>query len=374
MQAPTQPSSGQRTCGSTRVAAQEAQGSQRVAPSATTGALPHATGRRTKRLASVDALRGIASLAVCLYHFTNGNETFLPDGWLKRSGSFGWLGVEVFFVISGFIIPYSLFKGGYHVRRYIRFVVKRVVRLDPPYLATIGLAVLLGYIAETVPGFAGPRFHVTARQLLLHLAYLNVFFGQTWLNPVFWTLAIEFQYYLLIGLLFPLCAHKNPWLRNTLLAALIVSGAALPMHAFLFHWLSLFALGIVAFQYEAGLIARRTFALTLCCCALCCCYLLGPLMAAVGVAAALVIALLRLRSRLLSLLGTISYSLYLIHVPVGGKLVNLGARYATCMPAKLLVLGVALGCSLAAAAVLYWSVEKPAQKWSASVTYGRQPS
>lgn len=51
----------------------------------------------------VDALRAVAALWVCLYHFTGG----------VGIGAFGYLGVTVFFVISGFIVPYSMLQGGY---------------------------------------------------------------------------------------------------------------------------------------------------------------------------------------------------------------------------------------------------------------------
>jgi peptidoglycan/LPS O-acetylase OafA/YrhL len=162
-----------------------------------------------KRITTIDALRGIASFAVCFYHLSYCSNICLPQGALKSVGSFGWLGVEVFFVISGFIIPYALHRAGYQLKQYGTFVLKRVVRLDPPYLATIALIIPLGYFSAMAPGFQGPPFTVSTSQVLLHLAYLNVFFGGNWLNPVFWTLAIEFQYYLLVGLLYPFISHKR---------------------------------------------------------------------------------------------------------------------------------------------------------------------
>src|SRR5689334_14543570 len=89
------------------------------------------------RISTVDSLRGIASLAVCWFHLTNGNPSFLTGGPLKSSGTYGWLGVEMFFVISGFVIPYSLHKAGYDLKSFGTFVAKRIIRLDPPYLVSI---------------------------------------------------------------------------------------------------------------------------------------------------------------------------------------------------------------------------------------------
>lgn len=106
-----------------------------------------------QRHSALDILRGVAALSVSWYHFTNGNSAFLPDGTLKTSGEYGWLGVEVFFVISGFIIPFTLARSGYRLADYGTFLVKRVVRLDPPYLVAIALIIALGYLSWPRPAF-----------------------------------------------------------------------------------------------------------------------------------------------------------------------------------------------------------------------------
>src|SRR5207244_1915888 len=66
-----------------------------------------------RRIEAIQGLRGLAAFSVCWFHFTNGNPTFLSPGILKSSGTLGGLGVEIFFVISGFIVPYSLYTSGY---------------------------------------------------------------------------------------------------------------------------------------------------------------------------------------------------------------------------------------------------------------------
>ena len=72
---------------------------------------------RHKHIPVFDHLRGMAALAVCLFHFTCGNPEFLsPSDPIRGVGSFGWLGVEAFFVISGFVIPYSLYLRSYRLR------------------------------------------------------------------------------------------------------------------------------------------------------------------------------------------------------------------------------------------------------------------
>src|SRR5258708_6301357 len=138
------------------------------------------------RIYTIDSLRGIASLAVCWFHLTNANPTFLPNGILKNSSYYGWLGTEMFFVISGFVIPWALHQADYELKSFGTFVEKRIIRGDPPYLVSIVIILALGFISSHLPGFRGEPFSVSPILVLLHLGYLNVFFGYEWLNPVFW--------------------------------------------------------------------------------------------------------------------------------------------------------------------------------------------
>lgn len=321
------------------------------------------------RLQVIDALRGLASLSVCLFHLTNGNMDFLPPGILKSAGSYGWLGVEVFFVISGFILPYALYRSGYELRYFGAFLLKRIIRLDPPYIITILFIIGLNYLAVAAPGFRGTTFNVSLPQVVLHAAYLNAFFGYEWLSPIFWTLAVEFQYYWLIGLLFPAVVSQRLTVRAGLFGLLAVIAFLFPDSSFVFHWLTLFMMGMLSFQVQAGLVSKSSFFLWLGGLVICASYMLGPLIAAVGGATAAIIVLMNFGSNALLFLGKISYSLYLIHVVVGVKIVNLGARFAAGMPGKLLVLIVALGASIAAAYALYRWVEYPAQRWASAINF-----
>jgi peptidoglycan/LPS O-acetylase OafA/YrhL len=102
-----------------------------------------------EHLGVLDFLRGFAALSVVLYHFTFGQHTqgkldgggvltkfFWPP--LKPLFAWGHLGVEVFFVISGFVIPYSLWNVRYQVRGFFTYMLKRIVRICPPaYMAII---------------------------------------------------------------------------------------------------------------------------------------------------------------------------------------------------------------------------------------------
>lgn len=325
------------------------------------------------RLPVVDMLRGLAALAVCWYHFTNGSADFLPEGVLKSSGSHGWLGVEVFFVISGFIIPHALHRASYRTADYGRVMVKRIIRLDPPYLASIVILLVLGYVCSALPGYRGALFAPTPIQVALHLGYLNALAGQPWLNPVFWTLAIELQYYLLAGLLFPVIAHRAATVRTLAFGALACLAVLLPAEQHLFHWLFLFMLGMAAFQLRAGLLERGMFLLWMALLGGGAWLVNGGLIAATGVATALLLGLFQSKERpALAFLGQISYSLYLLHVPIGTRVLNFSQKLDLTMPGRLAALVAALAVSTGAAWLLYRYVELPAQRWSSSIRYRRR--
>lgn len=113
-----------------------------------------ASTNATGDVAIIDSLRGLAAFAVMWFHFTQGNAAFLAAGWLKLARTYGYLGVDAFFAISGFVDPHSLVSGGYDVslRNYVRFVAKRICRIDPPYLASVGVVIALGVASSYAPG------------------------------------------------------------------------------------------------------------------------------------------------------------------------------------------------------------------------------
>src|SRR5260370_25386335 len=116
---------------------------------------------------TVEALRGVAALAVTWFHMTN---TYSLD-WVRYSGFNGWLGVHMFFVISGFIIPYSLHRSKYKLPYFPRFLPRRLLRLDPPYLISIALVLILWELAAPTPGFAGAPPNYSLGPTLRHFLY-----------------------------------------------------------------------------------------------------------------------------------------------------------------------------------------------------------
>lgn len=322
------------------------------------------------RIATVDALRGIAALSVAWFHFTQANPALDP-GIVKASGKYGWLGVDIFFVISGFVIPYSLDKSKYGHRQFWRFLSKRIIRLDPPYFANICFILALAFIVPLVPGFRGPQPHFTVAQLLSHVAYLNSVVGKQWINPVYWSLGIEFQYYLLIGLVFPLLAADRNLIRTVTMGALLIPGFFVRQPSLLFSHLPIFVAGILTYQLRVGRLSNRTFLISLAATCIVAGFGSGFVVAVTSAITALVIAFMEFGGRILTSLGMISYSLYLMHVPVGGKIIDLGARARHGQFIPILFLIAATGSSVLTAWVLYRVVELPSQKLSSGIGYRR---
>jgi peptidoglycan/LPS O-acetylase OafA/YrhL len=178
------------------------------------------------RLSSVDALRGAAALGVVLYHAVGPNAQFGPRvlRWLAvpvvPAIRFGYVGVFLFFVISGFCIHLSRAKAQIENKQSVSFTAfwkRRFRRLYPPYL--IGLILYLGITAFTTKFELTPFYvwDVISHLLMLHNLDSHTVYS---INGVFWTLAIEEQLYLAYFLLLFL---RNRWGWQRTLAACLVA-------------------------------------------------------------------------------------------------------------------------------------------------------
>lgn len=226
------------------------------------------------RLQSIDALRGIAALGVVFYHAVwqtssavPANLFHFPVKLLQLTSSFGYIGVFLFFVISGFCIhlqwaksqalgqPQSIPFGAFWRRRFRR--------LYPPYLIAFALFILLA-AATTGINFS----HFFVYDVVMHLLMLHNLDPNTCysINGVFWTLAIEEQLYLAYFLLLFLrkrwgwgpalliCAGARVGWYFFSHAVWVAKGIGVPVpEAAASHWFT-WALGAIAVEAAFGLV------------------------------------------------------------------------------------------------------------------------
>jgi peptidoglycan/LPS O-acetylase OafA/YrhL len=319
------------------------------------------------RIDVVNALRAFAAVFVAWGHFCSGQ-----GGWLSWSGLYGYTGVDIFFVISGFIIPYSLFRGQYTLRNFGRFMLKRGIRLYPPYLISIPISI---FAANAVmrPLIPAAGIHVGGRQLFYHLLFLNDIVGVPWVNVVYWTLAIEWQWYILAALFFGLLASRNAFLRFCPVAAAMVTYFLIPNDRMIFHTLPIFLIGVFAFQYKIGLIGRGRLLALIAAMLWAMRWPTGWIVALIAVVTGLLIAFVSFRNPIADFLGDVSYSVYLLHLPIGVSLIGWLSHLLPFSGSYIGVIDcVGLAASVGAATVLYRWVEQPAQDFSSQVRFVRE--
>lgn len=146
-----------------------------------------------KKILSLEAIRGIAALLVLLLHASQAISIFTQQETLKNFFAFGNRGVDLFFVLSGFIIFFVHYEDINHPEQLGRYLWRRFARIYPTYWVACGLACLFyalqGRINEEEFNF----------QNILH-SFLLFPFEAKRLLWVSWTLTFEILFYLLFGI------------------------------------------------------------------------------------------------------------------------------------------------------------------------------
>ena len=227
------------------------------------------------RLRGIDALRGAAALGVVFYHAVDQGHKALPNNILQYpfrlvqlTSSFGYIGVFLFFVISGFCIHLQWARataaGVKPEIRFIPFWKRRIRRLYPPYLIALLLFLL---VAASTSGIRLTQFFFY--DLGMHLLMLHNLDAKTayTINGVFWTLAIEEQlylaYFLLLfirvrwgwGVTLAVCLlARLGWMGFSHVVWLKTGGFGLPVpEAAASHWFT-WALGAIGVEAMLGLV------------------------------------------------------------------------------------------------------------------------
>ena len=316
------------------------------------------------RISNLDVLRAVAAVAVCLVHFDR--KPLFEGTFFHEWSEFGKYGVDIFFVISGFVIPLSLWKRKFQFGNFIIFLQARFFRLYPTYLAALVLTVGLWYLSFVVPGFRGTILpELTLSRILSNLTLTCGFTGEEWYAFVTWTLAVEAQFYVFLALCFPLLAGKSLPLRIGAATLWIVLPLFIRSGPTVFPWTALFAFGILEFMRQEQLLPRGIFIVLVL--SAICIQLFVRDVAGVVAAVSTLLAIMfmpEIKWKPFIWIGTVSYSLYLLHAPIGGRVMNFLERYPEFPGMKILAIPIALGAALAASAVFYRFIELPSHEFA----------
>lgn len=333
------------------------------------------------RYPALDALRGVAVLMVVYDHLfavageRNAGGAFPPVPWIREWVStplgiiqdFGWFGVCLFFLISGFVITHSARRE--NVRT---FAVRRIFRILPP----LALAVVLVAISDQLLGPQRPWLDYLYGVTLA--GYFTV--PQIVVLGVAWTLVIEVIFYVLM-------AFVSPLLKGTKAAFGLAVATVLPWLVIVFArnfgdsfflfaasvaYLPVLLIGSAIYLAKTRIVGALPAGLLIA--ANCGVFMLGLrsihtaflplnnsyLLSAVYAAAVFLLCLDRTAPRWLSFIGDISYSLYLLHGTIGFLVVQVAVQGGLGRASPIIAAIVSIGASYA----MYRCVERPSIAWA----------
>ncbi len=326
-----------------------------------------------RRILELDALRALAAINLMLFHFTHVYS--VKFGYTSPLGfewPYGAYGVEMFFILSGFVNSMSLLR-----RRKPRdFVAARMIRIVP-----IFMFVIVGnlWVMSFPPHSSEP---VTTARFLANLTLMPRVFGYECLDPVMWTLQVEMMFYSTLVILYKIGALRRYFIGwgTLLLLSLVICptldalqashgqtfwfGSVMAMrNLMLLDFVPLFAIGFLLYMIKTDVGKKWQ-------------NILGIVAAACvfhsidhgkhnPLATVLIIGLVTasaygrvpiLRLRPLVFVSTISYALYLFHNNLGCVLIH---RFDTAGVAPQLCFLIALAFSFSLATIVTLRIEQP---------------
>lgn len=320
-----------------------------------------------KNIPVINSYRAIGILIVCFSHYTCNITGFFSGPLLPYIHNTGLAAVIVFFTISGFVIPWWLYNCKYRIRDYGRFVARRMLRIEPPFIIALGLAIAYTYVRTSSQYYNGVETFPSVKQILLHLGYLIPFVeGEHWIRDSYWTLAIECQWYLLMGLMYPLFFSKKTGVR--IVSYIVVVGVCFAVNKYIFQYLPILLIGSLLCAFVTETIKREEFFIMLAVYTGYLLYVSGVMVAL----SALVIVPMLLRfaaynNPKLNFIGNMSYSIYLMHSLTGTALVNYFSHTTTNPAIKIMIVFAGILFTLITSYIFYRLVEKPAHKISLKI-------
>lgn len=361
-----------------------------------------------KRIPELDGLRGIAILLVVSFHYLNNQLIQSENLWgraIARITSFGWVGVDLFFVLSGFLIGNILIRTRDSERYFSTFYIRRFLRIVPNYYLLLVIFLIIG----AIPYFT-TNYFLTGNNVIPSWSYFAMLHNLFMANlknlgndalSVTWSIGIEEQFYLIFPFL--LFFVKKKWMPVVLVLIIIAAPLFriqyehwIPPYVLLFCRMDALAFGMLAaYFYESGQVPILTqkfkrIVIAILIISLLICLILFVKYNDLGIwrntllsiifCISIIFSLAErpswyrtfLRNGMLRWIGTISYSLYLFHYLILGLFYHFAGRkdgigiYALT---DILISAGALFFSLFFAWLVYQKLENPMVKWGKKYTY-----
>jgi len=152
--------------------------------------------KNKERIENIDILRGVAIIFIVLYHYTahyTPDYLFRSDNWTSDVSKHFWVGVDIFFILSGYCIAMTIFQS----QNFIEFMMRRFARIYPAYVFC-GLITLTFYTFFDLPG----------REVDWYTGFMNLIFANfipgvnfTYIDGVYWMLIVELKFYIFFGII-----------------------------------------------------------------------------------------------------------------------------------------------------------------------------
>jgi peptidoglycan/LPS O-acetylase OafA/YrhL len=180
----------------------------------------------------LDLVRALAIALVLVrhgYRASDATQAAAP-AFLHALGMNGWVGVDLFFVLSGYLISRHLVRSGLGSGGFVlwRYLAARALRIGPAYVAALALVA-----ASVFPFYAVDPRHLGAR-VAYHLLFLQDYLGPN-INIVFWSLGVEEKFYLFAPVLVGALLVERTLARR-LLIALLVAALSPAMRALTYYF------------------------------------------------------------------------------------------------------------------------------------------
>ena len=345
---------------------------------------------------SLDHWRGFAALWVMLFHgFASGYDKLVHPivEPLKFIAKPGWLGVHIFFVISGYCIAASAYKIVVKNRTPWYFLKNRILRLFPVYWLAFILTIAINLIASPFnrTGFWDNLPH-TWQSWVGNIFLIQPYIKEPYYVVVYWSLVVEIAFYLLVVILLIFANLSNN--RNAIFAGLVLAFISpfisIKEIAFLHYW-GEFVCGILLFttllfknnnkEHLKKISLFVIFALITISIIVIITGKNNNQLWYSGIFSLLLYYLYLFDGKIdsirqinwLKFTGAMSYALYLLHVPFQGRVINLGNRFVSTDSLGYLLLQI-LGwlVAIAISYIFYTIAEKPLNNWRYQITSSQE--